>query len=361
MVSSMNIYTKPFLDDCRGTADHNADLFIKQQFETSGDKANLKYNLDQLSKNAEVSAFSNNYQESSWLTNFSALPEWADRKKMKSGSDFFVLYAEPIMNLLGLLSLPYCYAAADGARVLSLSGQIKKNPENRFSETASFVWDVMAPDAFDQNGKGFSGILKVRLIHASIRFYILQSKSWNLEWGVPINQEDMAGTNLSFSLMAIRGLRKMGLAISYKQQDSFIHLWNVIGHFLGLKSELLPQNGIEANSLEKNIRKRQFKYSEHGSELTEQLLFFMTSNSGGKISKNDLLGLMRYLIGEEVSEFINIKSKKNQTFNPFTIKAFTGLQQLMSSAKSYRIKQNKFQKQTQLIVNPFGLPTGLSN
>ena len=124
MVPSMTIYTKTFLDECRGTADHDADLFIKQQFETSGDKTNLKYNLDQLSKNAEVAELSNRYPKNSWLKKFSTLPEWADRKKMKSGSDFFVLYAEPIMNLLGLLSLPYCYAAADGARVLSLSGQI---------------------------------------------------------------------------------------------------------------------------------------------------------------------------------------------------------------------------------------------
>jgi hypothetical protein len=355
----MTIYPKPFLDECRASADEKADLFIKRQFETLVKKTSLKSNLDQLTKNAEVANFINKYPESSWLANFSTLPEWADRKKMKLGSDFFVRYAEPVMNLLGLLSLPYCYAAADGARVLSLSGQIKKNPGNRFSETASFVWDVMAPGAFDQNGKGFSGILKVRLIHASIRFYILQSKSWNSDWGVPVNQEDMAGTNLSFSLIAIRGLRKMGFAISYKQQEAFIHLWNVIGYLLGLKRELLPQNGLEANSLERSIRKRQFKYSEHGSQLTDQLVNFMCANSNGKISKNYLLELMRYLIGDEISELINIKPFKNQNLNPFPIKVFTGLQQLMRSAKSYRAQQNKFQKQTQAVKNPFGLPIGL--
>ena len=118
------------------------------------------------------------------------------------------------MNLLGLLSLPYCYAAADGARVLDLSERIKNKPEHRLNETADFVWDVMAPNAFKPDGKGFTSILKVRLLHAAIRFYTGKSSKWNAaDWGLPVNQEDMAGTNLSFSLLVVRGLRKFGLAV----------------------------------------------------------------------------------------------------------------------------------------------------
>ena len=357
----MNIFTNSFLDDCRKTGDNNADLFIQQQFETAEAKTSLKHNLDQLSRNSELAPFSEKYPDSLWLQNFSVLPAWADRKKMRVGSDFFVRFSEPVMNLLGLLSLPYCYAAADGARVLALSERIKKNPEQRFSETAAFVWDVMAPDAFDEPGKGFSSILKVRLIHAGIRYYIHQSDSWNSDWGFPINQEDMAGTNLSFSLIAIRGLRKMGVVISYEEQDAFIHLWNVIGYLLGLISELLPQTGLEANNLESSIRNRQFKYSEHGSGLAASLLNFINANSGGKVSRNYILGLMRYLLSDEVSDLIGLEPVQNQTFNPSTIKVLTGLQQLMNSGKSYRIQQNKLQKQVLTIQNAMGLPMSLSS
>ncbi|WP_051189667.1 oxygenase MpaB family protein [Daejeonella oryzae] len=355
----MSIFNNQFLDKCRSTSDNPADQFIQQNFETLINKTKLKQNLDDLHDNAHFLKFQDSYPNSALLKDFSDMPSWANQKKMNMGSAFFVRFAEPIMNLLGLLSLPYCYAAADGARVLSMSERIKTNPKNRFSETAAFVWDVMAPNAFESTGKGLSGILKVRLIHASIRFYINQTNSWNQEWGLPLNQEDMAGTNLSFSLITLRGLRKMGFVISYEEQDAYIHLWNVIGYFLGLNEQLLPKNGLDANALENSIRQRQFKYSEHGSQLSNQLIDFMISNADKKVSRKDLSGLMRYLLTDEVADLIGIEAINNQTFNPLAIKFFSSLQHLMSSTKSYQYQQSKFQQKIQDVKNPFGLPMAL--
>ena len=47
----------------------------------------------------------------------------------------------------------------------------------------------------------------MRLLHASIRYLIQHhDPTWKAEYGLPVNQEDMVGTLLSFSSLIIDGL-----------------------------------------------------------------------------------------------------------------------------------------------------------
>ncbi|NJO02593.1 MAG: DUF2236 domain-containing protein [Bacteroidia bacterium] len=123
---------------------------------------------------------------------------------MKRGLHFFQKYAPHLLAMLGYLSLPYCYAAANGAQVLQLSQRIRQDTKKRLLETSQFVLDVMEPGAFGPEGLGLVSALKVRLIHAAIRFHVLRSPKWDMAWGLPVNQEDMGGTNGAFSWISVR-------------------------------------------------------------------------------------------------------------------------------------------------------------
>lgn len=271
----MNIhqqYTDAFLSSKRIKGDAEVDLFINNTFSNPIAKETLFQWLGQVQLNSTLTTLSGNYKKELFMHNALTLPVWADNKLMKKGSEFFVHHAEQIMQLLGLLSLPYCYAAADGAMVLYLTERLKNNAGKRLTDTAEFIWDVMAPNAFEKEGKGFASCLKIRLTHAAARYYTLKSDKWDNTLGFPINQEDMAGTNLSFSLIVIRGLRKFGHSFSYEEQHSFLHLWNIIGYLLGLEDDLITQDGKSAHALELAIRKMHFKSSQQGSELTRVLV-----------------------------------------------------------------------------------------
>ena len=302
-----SVFTNDFLAAKRLMGDADADLFTKSVFENSDQKIELRNWLNGLTNNSQSDQMPQQFAGYSLFSNIGALPSWADKKEMKAGSAFFARHAQLIMNLLGLLSLPYCYTAADGAMVLYLSDRMRGDVGKRLVETADFLWDVMAPDAFEEEGKGFASILKIRLIHAAVRVYTLRSGKWDNAWGVPVNQEDMAGTNLSFSLIVIRGLRKFGISVTYKEQQAFMHLWNVIGYLLGLQEDLLPQNGKEAFSLEEAIRLRQFKVSDHGRELTRSLTnYFISMNTGQQFSDKEILQVMRYLLGNNVADMLDL-------------------------------------------------------
>ncbi|MFT5569987.1 MAG: hypothetical protein ACI9RP_002038 [Cyclobacteriaceae bacterium] len=197
--------------------------------------------------------------------------------RLVKGQIFFKQHLLPIMTLLGFYSLPYCYAAAKGARVLIHSKNIIENPGQRLGETARFVFDCCLPNAFEEQGSGYVSIFKVRLMHAAIRFHA----SKHIKDEVPVNQEDLLGTFLSFSLIVLRGLDKLGITVTEAEAKDYLYLWNYIGSCLGIDSSLLPSDLKEASILEKKIRLHQFTKSEEGVKLTYALLsYFEVSNSG---------------------------------------------------------------------------------
>jgi hypothetical protein len=295
------------LTEKRLVGDVPGDSFINGIFADPEQKMQLQQWLTDLKKNDQLSELPKNYQRNSIFKACATLPGWADDKLMQQGAVFFARHSDAILNLLGLLSLPYCYAAANGAMVLHLSERMRSDAEKRLYETAEFVWEVMAPDAFSTEGGGFAAIVKVRLMHAAVRYYTLKSDKWDSAWGFPINQEDMAGTNLSFSLIIIRGLRKFGYTISYQEQSAYIHLWNVIGYLLGVDKALLPLSGKDANTLESTIRTRQFQPSEQGKSLAASLIvYFCKVNNGSIYTNADIYQLIRYLLGNEIAELLGI-------------------------------------------------------
>lgn len=297
------IYTDEFLNSKRQIGDPAADAFIEYAFADKERKRQLKNWLEGKAAAKDLDAMFPGFE---FISGAGDLPLWADKKLISAGQAFFAMHAQDIMTLLGLLSLPYCYTAADGAMVLYLSEKIRKQTTKRLYDTAVFVWDVMAPEAFANGGNAFSDILRIRLVHAAVRFYMLHSQTWNENLGTPINQEDMAGTNLSFSLIVVRGLRKLGVQISNYEQIAFLHIWKVVGYFSGLDKDLLPENWKMASQLDLSIKKRHFRVSSHGQELTNSLIEHILKVNRRKVSSNDILGLMRHLLGSEVADMLKV-------------------------------------------------------
>lgn len=218
------------------------------------------------------------------------IPAWASGQQLRRGSRFFQQHVEEIMGMLGLYALPYCYAAANGVRVLHLSRQLKDAPAKRFFNTAKFVCEVCEEKAFAEDGNGFAAILNIRLMHAAVRVYAQKL----ITDETPVNQEDMLGTMLSFSLIVLRGLRKLGMEVSNEDAEAYLHLWKVIGYLLGVEQANLPGNLREASLLERQIRKREFKRSSEGVELTSALLHYLKSQTPVSLQPSSL---MYYLPG----------------------------------------------------------------
>jgi len=115
---------------------------------------------------------------------------------------------------------------------------------------------------------------------------------------------------LSFSLIVIRGLRMLGYRVNSSEEKAFLHVWAVIGSLSGLEKMLIPENFTQAELLDSRIKKRQFVDSVHGKELTQALIEHILSVNESKATADDIKGLMRYLLGDEISDKLSIESPR---------------------------------------------------
>jgi ER-bound oxygenase mpaB/B'/Rubber oxygenase, catalytic domain len=239
------------------------------------------------------------------------LPEWADADKIKRGQQLFETWGVQIAICLFCASLPSSYAAANGVKALYLTARLDTDARRRVMETGQFLIDVLTVGGLGEHGKARRTIQRVRLMHAAVRHLIkarneLTPGMWHPDWGTPINQEDLAGTLLSFSYVVADPLRRLGVRVGAKDVDAYLHLWNVIGHLLGVRDELLVSDTADAAALVDSIERRQFKASPEGQELTGALVNLLDELTPLHRLDDTIPPLIRHLIGEETADLLRV-------------------------------------------------------
>lgn len=234
-------------------------------------------------------------------------PDWYDNEKLLRGQQFFKKYALDVMTLLGAKSLPYCYAASPGNKAIFLTEKMRKTPGKRLLDTAHFIIGVLTEGSFDDAGTGMIQINKTRLIHAMVRHYISTKMQWdNNALGLPVNQEDMAGTNLAFSFIILDALMKSSYPITKTEQEDFLYIWRFIGYQLYIDDQLLPASFAEAAALEQCIRLRHFRESAEGKLLMAELLKYYKM-AFPALPAYFVDSQIRYFLGEEIAALLHIK------------------------------------------------------
>jgi hypothetical protein len=235
-------------------------------------------------------------------------PPWADLQKLAAAHRFFVHFAWPISTGLHFSSLPQAYAAAKGARVLARTEQMTRNVRQRILGTAQFLFDVMERGALLPGGNGVRAAQKVRLVHAAVRYRLLRaSPTWNTnELGAPVNQEDLAGTLLTFSLVPLDALDKLGFKVSNEEAEAWLHAWTVVGFFLGIDERLLPDEPTQARELMVLIRDRQWAPSPEGRALIRPLLSMLQQSFPGQVLPGLPVAMIRYLAGDRCADVLGL-------------------------------------------------------
>lgn len=294
---------KGFLDEMRQVGDEVADNLVSGIFARGNEKVLYSW----LAQPPEsIQRQSGDRELKTFLLEYDVFPDWMDHQKFVAGQRFFKRYALDIMTLLGAMSLPYCYAASPGNKAIYATEKMRKKPGKRLLDTAQFIISAMKEDGYSHSGHSFFEIRKTRIIHALVRYSIRMRGVWDAAWGVPVNQEDMAGTNIAFSYIPVVGLEKSGYRLAGEEKESFLYTWKVVGSMLGIHADLLPETMPEASALEEAIRVRHFKPSQEGAALTRDLIdHYKTSLPS--VAALLVESQIRYLVGPQISSYLELK------------------------------------------------------
>lgn len=278
-----------------------------------------------------------------FLREHQRLPEWADRNLIEQAQHLCRNNLVTGSVLLAVAALPECYLDAKGAPVLTSTGQLSEQPARRLRHTSHFVFSVAAPGGlFHRPGDdtsvvpvGIEKALTVRLMHALIRRFTIEGyrlpehfyQEVEQELGldeplsfgapepeervpVPINQEDQAFVLLTFSYVVVRGLERMGIKLTPQDRDAYVHLWNVVGHVMGLRRELMPDGYEEAASLFHALKQRLAGPSPEGKALTEAMMGWVNALLPRPLRSLNLAAeIMTYFVGTESARMLGIEQR----------------------------------------------------
>ena len=289
--------------------DPEADAVIEDLF-ASGQVVSASALLQSLVRNTTPPSGEAPESLRNYLTSQRNLPEWAEPARVTAGELMFSKYGMQIGLAL------YCSALGEGylhwrfAHILHLTARLETNTSRRVVETLQLILDVMAPGGLGPGGAGIATALRVRLMHAAIRYLITERAKidpsvWDPSWGVPISQEDLVTTLMSFSVLMIDDLAMLGIKLSEEEQESYLHAWLVAGHFMGIEREFLPQSVAEGRELFQAARKAYYRPTPQGLELERALIETL-----GGMAPEPMHGLpvqyIRFFIGDTYAGMLQL-------------------------------------------------------
>lgn len=304
-------WSPEFLDQMRQTADPLADQAVAQLVATEGREAAQQL-FDLLIRRIEMPLEELPVSLKDYWEATQHMPDWVDPQKIETAHALFQDHGPKFLLFLYYKSLPLLYCCKNGAQVLVQTSRLAHNQEDitiftrRIAETGQFLIDVMTDGGLQPGKTGIQSIQKVRLIHAAIRHFIPPERWDTQRLGMPINQEDLAVTLMTFSIAVADGLEQFGIPEPTERLEAYLHCWKGVGALLGIDERLLPADLASARTLLETILKRQAAPSEAGQLLTKALVEFAERTLPAERMDDAPRSLIHYLIGRERAQMLGI-------------------------------------------------------
>lgn len=290
------------IQNARGIADPAADAVMATLFGTDqiDDVNELMANLRDNSHDPDI-IDQLPVSLKQFIQNEMQVAPGADQARVRRGQELFLRYSGVAIAALNISSLAESYAMAGSEQVLGRTNRlVRPDAFKRIAETAQFVVYTMmkdglsTPEAADPGvGKGIIAALRVRLMHAAIRWLILngtpqltdtdapnyEDMAWDkAAHGEPISQMEMAFTLMTFCWVTLRAMHDVGLNFTMQEADDYVYLWRLVGKHLGVQEHLMPQTANEAAGLFEQL-KAEFglqEPSEDAKQLNDSALWVMS-------------------------------------------------------------------------------------
>jgi hypothetical protein len=177
-----------------------------------------------------------------------ARPYWVNQEKLDHAARVSArLGVIAGFTSLSMFSLMGGYLASRADKTLVATGDLEGMAPRRLAETLIWTVDVTARGGLERQAAGFTGTLRVRLMHAMVRAGMARRPDWDFEsWDYPINQSTLAGTLLLFSMGSVIGSQALGVEFSSRDKDALYHFWRYVGYLMGVDAALLPATEADA-------------------------------------------------------------------------------------------------------------------
>jgi hypothetical protein len=160
-----------------------------------------------------------------------------DEEKALAGSRAFYEYSDLFFVGMVLESL-ITGLSENLAKAFHITGRTAGNLR-RVKQNTRHLVEITLPGGLDREGDGWKLTVRIRMIHAQIRYLLLRSGEWDTAVdGVPLNMAHMALAATGFSAINLQSVRKLGVRLNEEESAGFMHIWHYVQWLLGIPDAL---------------------------------------------------------------------------------------------------------------------------
>jgi hypothetical protein len=194
---------------------------------------------------------------------------------------------------------------------------LSEDIHTRTIRSLHYVLDLFAVGSFEESDAAVIHKLQsLRLHHSGLRYHFQQNKQWKKAGvGVPVNQTELLFIiYYAFYYIIIERLTAFGIDVSAQQRMDFLHLWNLMAHYVGVEPGLIIHEEAKAEAIIAGIvawveKDSELHYSEHAAQLTQGLLQFYHELIGDDY---DVHAVLRYFMDDLHCDKLGLPRSRNK-------------------------------------------------
>ena len=127
------------------------------------------------------------------------------------------------------------------ARSFHATGRVTSNQAlARIRHNTHHLYEIMLPGSLHRDGDGWKLSLRIRLVHAQIRYLLRQSGRWDeATYGVPLSAAHLALASANFSATILRDAASIGAILTPAARRGYMQIWRFASTVIGVPDQLL--------------------------------------------------------------------------------------------------------------------------
>ena len=184
------------------------------------------------------------------LIAFSAAPpDWFDSRAVYPGCRAFHTDSDLYVQALVGSSIVWGFTTLI-SKSFFMTGRLTDHGVRRLRQNIRQLIEIMMPGGLERHGEGWKLSVRIRLIHAQVRYFLKRSEEWDEgEVGVPIHIGHVALAAANFSARVIEAAKRLGAEPTAEESEAFVQIWRYSGYLMGVPETILFTSEAEALDL----------------------------------------------------------------------------------------------------------------
>ena len=110
----------------------------------------------------------------------------------------------------------------------------------RIRHNTHHLYEIMLPGSLHRGADGWKLSIRIRFVHAQIRFLLTRSGHWDqATYGVPLSAAHLALASANFSATILREATRMGALLTPAARRGYMQVWRYASQIIGVPGPLL--------------------------------------------------------------------------------------------------------------------------